>query len=355
MLRIKDRPLPLPILQGGMGIGVSLGNLAGHVAKCGGMGVVSAANPGFDEPDFWRDAARANCAALAREIRRAKAIAGGNGLIGVNVMVATTHYPETVRAAVEAGADAVISGAGLPADLPELVKGSRTAAAPIVSGARAARAVCRLWDRHHGVCPDFIVVEGREAGGHLGFKREELENGTTQTLEEILPEVRREITPFEEKYGRRIPVFAAGGVYTGADIARLSALGAQGAQIATRFIATYECDACERYKEIMISAKKEDVLLIRSPVGLPGRALRSPLTERVGRGGRIPVKLCAGCLHPCDPAGTPYCITRALIEAVKGNWEEGLFFCGSNVWRMDRMMHVSELLHELETEWRNAE
>lgn len=355
MILIKDKPLSLPIIQGGMGIGVSLGNLAGHVAKYGAMGIISAANTGFESAEFWSNPLQSNLTALQEHIQKAKKIAAGAGLVGINAMVATKHYAETIRAAVEAGVDAIISGAGLPTELPALVKGSKTAIAPIVSSGKAARTICRLWDKRHGVCPDFVVVEGPEAGGHLGFSADELLNGTAQTLEQIVPEVLTAVQPYEEKYQRRIPVFAAGGVYTADDIARFVAMGAAGAQIGTRFIATEECDASQAYKEFMVAAKQEDICIVKSPVGMPGRALCSPLIQRLNRDVRILVKKCADCLHPCNPATTPYCITNALIEAVRGNWEDGLFFCGSNAWRLDRILPVRELLDELKKGWRNEE
>ncbi|WP_085833474.1 NAD(P)H-dependent flavin oxidoreductase [Clostridium merdae] len=354
MVLVKERPLLLPIIQGGMGIGVSLGNLAGHVAKHGAMGVISAANPGFAEPDFWKNALRCNINALKDQIQKAKQIAQGNGWVAINAMVATTHYAETIQAAVEAGADAVISGAGLPSDLPAYVKGSNTAIAPIVSSGRAAHTICRMWDKRHKVCPDFIVIEGPMAGGHLGFHADELENGTAQTPEQILPEVLKEIKPYEEKYQKQIPVFVAGGVYTAEDVARFLKLGAAGVQVGTRFIATEECDASQRYKEILVNAKKEDICIIKSPVGMPGRALNSPLIERLRNELRIPVQKCVDCLHPCNPATTPYCITKALSEAVRGNWDEGLFFCGSNAWKLDRILPVQKLLEELKQGWRDS-
>lgn len=355
MVLIKGRPLLLPIIQGGMGIGVSLGNLAGYVAKYGAMGVISTANPGFPTEDFWKNAMQRNLEALKEQIQKAKQIAQGAGWVAVNAMVATTHYDETIRTAVESGADAVISGAGLPSDLPAYVKGSNTAIAPIVSSGRAAHTICRLWDRRHKVCPDFVVIEGPMAGGHLGFHSEELEDGTAQTLEQILPEVLKEVAPYEEKYHQKIPVFVAGGVYDAADISGFLKQGASGVQVATRFIATEECDASQRFKEILVDAKEEDICLIKSPVGMPGRALNSPLIQRLRRDLRIPVQKCIDCLHPCEPATTPYCITRALIEAVRGNWEEGLFFCGSNAWRLDRIVPVKALLDELKQGWRTSE
>ena len=348
---IKNKLLEVPIIQGGMGIGVSLGNLAGHVAACGGMGVVSAANTGFDEPDFWTDACSANARAVFREVTKAKKIAGGKGLVAINAMVATKYVAESVAAAIKAGVDAIISGAGLPTKLPAMVKGTDVAIAPIVSSGKAANTICRLWDKHHGVTPNFLVIEGSEAGGHLGFLRDDLLHGTAQTLSSILADVLEVLRPFKKKYDRDIPVFVAGGVYSGEDMAKYTKQGAAGAQIATRFITTYECDASMAYKQAYLNAKKEDIQVVVSPVGMPGRALRSPLIEKL-ESGRIPPKRCARCLHPCDPAATPYCITKALVEAMKGNWEEGLFFCGSNAWRMDKLMHVSTLMEEIMNDWR---
>lgn len=346
---IKGRRLGLPIIQGGMGVGVSLGGLAGSVAACGAMGVISSANTGFAEPDFWREPLGANMRTLEREIRRAKGLAAGRGLVGVNIMVATTQYPQAVQCAIRAGADAVICGAGLPLDLPGLAAeaGRDILLAPIVSSGKAARMICRRWDRDFGREPDFVVIEGSEAGGHLGFHWEELQSGTAKGLAQILAEVKQELLPIEQKYGCAIPVFVAGGVYTAADVERYLAAGAAGVQVATRFIATYECDGSAAYKEIILGARPEDVRLVQSPVGMPGRALWSPLLERLQALGRLAPKRCVDCIKSCRPADTPYCITKALVEAVRGNWQEGLFFCGSNVGRVNKMLHVDELLHQL--------
>lgn len=354
MIGIGAHRLEIPLIQGGMGIGISLGNLAGHVAACGGMGVISTAHPGYDRPDFEADPFGANLRALAAHIGRAREIANGRGMIAVNAMAATTQYADAVRAAVAAGVDAVISGAGLPTELPALVGDSRTAIAPIVSSERAAQTICRLWDKRYGRAPDFIVVEGSEAGGHLGFDAAAVQNGTAPALDAIVPAVRRAVAPFAEKYGHPIPVFAAGGIFTGADIKKYTDLGAAGAQIASRFIATYECDAAQGYKDTILAAASKDLRIIQSPVGMPGRALNTPLIERLARGERIPPARCMRCIRTCDPAATPYCITRALIEAARGNREEGLFFCGGSAGRIDRMHHVSDLIEELMTEWRNA-
>ena len=351
-MQIRGHELTVPILQGGMGVGVSMGGLAGAVAACGGMGTISTADVGFQEPDFDRDPLTANLRALKAEIQKARELARGAGMVAVNAMVATVQYTDAVRTAVAAGVDAVVSGAGLPLDLPELVGESGIAKAPIVSSPRAAKLILKTWDRKYHTTADFIVLEGKDAGGHLGFDEEQLKAGNCLTLEELLPGVLAEVRPYEEKYGHPIPVFVAGGVYTGADLARYTKLGAAGVQLATRFIATYECDASQGYKDVLLEAKESDLAIIHSPVGMPGRAVRTPLVERLEQGLRQAPTKCSQCIKGCAPAKIPFCITHALIEAVKGNREEGLFFSGSNVERLDRMVHVRDIMDELMNEWR---
>lgn len=349
---IRGRTLQLPILQGGMGVGVSLGGLAGAVAACGGMGTISTAVAGFNEPDFDRDPNGANLRALEKEIKKAKELAGGLGMVAINAMVATTQYADSIRTAIKAGVDAVVCGAGLAVDLPAIAGDADVALAPIVSSSRAAATLCKLWYKRFGVLPDFMVVEGPLAGGHLGFEEQDVKNGSAQCLETLVPAITEQLRPFEELAGRPIPLFAAGGVYTGEDAARLEQLGAAGVQLATRFIGTYECDASPAYKQAMLDAKPEDVRIVHSPVGMPGRALNSPLIQRLAAGETFPPKRCVNCLVPCKKADTIYCIAGALIEAVRGNWQEGLFFCGANVGRMTKLVHVRELMDELAAEWR---
>ncbi len=260
---------------------------------------------------------------------------------------------DEIRTAVEAGVDAVVSGAGLPLELPGLVGTQEVAIAPIVSSARAARLILRRWAKEFARTADFVVIEGCKAGGHLGFAEADLLADHCQSLDEILPEVLAEVQPYEAQFGHAIPVFVAGGIYTGADMAHYTKLGAAGVQLATRFIPTYECDASQTYKDVLLAAKPEDVRIIHSPVGMPGRALNTPLVQALAKGKRVAPRHCARCLKTCDPAKVPYCITHALIEAVKGNVEEGLFFCGANVGRLDRMYTVRELMDELTAEWRH--
>ena len=351
-MKLGNRELALPLIQGGMGVGVSMGGLAGAVAAQGAMGTLSTADAGWNEPDFAAHPQQANLRALRREVQRAKRLAAGAGLVAVNAMVATRQYADSVRTALEAGADAIVSGAGLPLELPALAEGFEALLAPIVSGPRAAQLICRTWAKRYGRVPDFVVLEGCQAGGHLGFEEADLLSGRCTPLSRLIPEVLAALRPFEEKFGRAIPLFCAGGVATGAEMARCTRLGAAGAQLATRFIATEECDAGQGYKDVLLAARPEDLRIIHSPVGMPGRAVNSPLVQRLAAGMRQPPAHCSGCIKSCRPAETPFCLTHALIEAVKGNWEEGLFFSGSRVDLVDRMRTVPDLIDELMKEWR---
>ncbi|SFO96451.1 NAD(P)H-dependent flavin oxidoreductase YrpB, nitropropane dioxygenase family [Oscillibacter sp. PC13] len=360
-VNIKGKLLPLPILQGGMGIGVSLDRLAGAVAACGGMGTISTAVGGFAEPDFTSDPRGANLRALARQVRRAKELAHGAGLVAINAMVATSQYADSVRTALKAGVDAVVCGAGLPKDLPAIareVPESDAALAPVVSSGRAAGLICRLWDRHYETAPDFVVLEGPLAGGHLGFSKEEAREaqaGRPVSLSALLQDVLNALAPFRDKYQRDIPVFVAGGVKDGAEMARYMREGAAGAQFATRFIATEECDASDAYKQRLLDARPEDVAIVQSPVGMPGRALRSPLIQRVETGTQPAVERCMKCLSVCDWKTAPYCISKALIAAVRGDWENGLFFCGAGAGSVNARSTVGEQMEQIMNEWRAAQ
>ena len=345
-LRIGEKRIRLPIVQGGMGVGISMSGLASAVSRAGGLGVIAAVMIGFREPDFHRDPLGATLRALDAEIRKAKAASGG-GPVGVNIMVALSDYDLIVRTAVEAGADVIISGAGLPLSLPQLVpEESGTALVPIVSSGRAARIIAKRWLEHSGRVPDAVVVEGPLAGGHLGFRPEELEAPETR-LEVLVQDVIEALAPFEDRAGRPIPVLAAGGVYTGADIYRFMAMGAAGVQMGTRFVATHECDASIAFKQAYLKARPEDVTIIKSPVGLPGRALKGSFLERVAGGGLRPHRCAYHCLKACDYRKSPYCISMALINAQRGNLRGGFVFCGANVWRVNRLYSVQELMDEL--------
>lgn len=333
----------VPIVQGGMGVGISMSSLAAAVAREGGIGVISAAQPGFREDDFYTNTVEANVRALSRHIKEAKANSNG-GIIGVNIMVATNNNKEFVKCCIDSGADIIISGAGLPLDLPKYVGDADIKIAPIVSSAKAAKVILQRWNKKNAKTADMIVIEGPKAGGHLGFKAEEAENLENMDDEiKLILECRKE---YEQKYNKKIPVIFGGGVYDKSDIEHYLSLGLDGVQMATRFVATEECDADIKFKQAYINAKKEDIKIVKSPVGMPGRAIINDFMKRAALE-RQPVKVCTKCLQKCDPATTPYCITYALTNAAKGDMDNSLIFCGENAYRVDKMTTVKEIFKEL--------
>lgn len=343
-LKIGELTARIPVIQGGMGVGISLSGLAGSVAACGGVGVISTAQIGYRDPAFEKDPIGTNLRVIGEEIRKARAIAKG-GILGVNIMVATRQYAEYVKASVKAGIDLIISGAGLPMDLPKLVAGSKTKIAPIVSTVKAARVICRFWDHHYQRMPDLVVIEGPKAGGHLGFSREQLETFTPETYDQEIRGILAEVKKYADKYETEIPVVVAGGIFTREDLLHAMELGADGVQMGTRFVTTYECDASQAYKQTYLHAKKEDIVIVDSPVGMPGRAIRNRfLEEKESR--RESIRKCYQCIATCNPADTPYCITRALVHAAKGETDEALLFCGENAWRCEKMEHVADIMAE---------
>ncbi len=338
-----------PVVQGGMGVGISLGNLAGAVAKAGGMGTISTAQIGFLEDDFEEHPMEANLRAIPKELEKARKIAP-TGVIGFNIMVATRNYAEYAKAAVKAGADFIVSGAGLPTNLPKIVGAAKVKLAPIVSSAKSAGVILKYWDKKYDKIPDFVVIEGPEAGGHLGFSREELEEYKKESYTIFHDEVRKiqtVIHTFEEKYRKKIPVVLGGGIYDNEDAKKAFSLGVDGIQVATRFITSQECDADIRYKEAYINAKEEDIVIVKSPVGMPGRAIKNPMIKKVSSGERIPVTKCRQCLAHCNPQEIPYCITEALIQAARGNTDKGLLFCGAKAWKACKLESVEEILDAL--------
>jgi nitronate monooxygenase len=255
---------------------------------------------------------------------------------------------------MEEGADIIFAGAGLPLDLPRLKPvGSRTRLVPIVSSARAFRIIATRWLGRYRYPPDAVVVEGPLAGGHLGFKREQISD-QNYSLERLVPEVVREARRFEAQCGRPIPVIAAGGIYTGHDIHRFLELGAAGVQMATRFVGTWECDAAPRFKQAYIDARKDDIVIIQSPVGMPGRAIRNRYTDNAAAGNRRPFHCPYHCIATCDVAKSPFCIAVALKNAREGNLEEGFAFAGANAYRVSEIVSVKELVAELEAEYDRA-
>lgn len=348
-LVIGNLKAPLPIIQGGMGVGISRYRLASAVANEGGIGVISAAQIGFDEEDFYTNTLEANLRALRKHITKAKEIAP-SGIIGLNIMVATNYYEEQVKTAIDAGVDIIISGAGLPTALPGIVGDANVKIAPIVSSSRAAAILLKSWDRKFNVTADAVVVEGPKAGGHLGFSLEELNEGKID-IDKILLQVIEVVKEYEIKYNKTIPVIMAGGVYDGYDIAKYLKLGASGVQIATRLIATNECDAHENYKQAFVDCTKEDIELVKSPVGMPGRAIRNKLVELL-KESKIKVKKCCNCLKRelCDRVTIPYCITEKLIQAVNGDVDNGLLFCGENAYRINKIVSVKDIFDEIKSE-----
>lgn len=351
-LTIGDLRIPKAVIQGGMGVGISLSGLASAVAKAGGLGVISAAGIGMNEPDFSSNYVEANNRALAKEIRAVRAATAG--ALGVNIMVAMANFADLVKTAIKENVDAIFSGAGLPLDLPSyLPEGGKTKLVPIVSSARAAVILCKKWLSRFGRTPDAFVVEGPLAGGHLGFKTEQIDDPAF-ALENLVAEVITGIEPYTAPNGAPIPVIAAGGVYTGEDIYRFIEIGAAGVQLGTRFVATDECDADEQFKQSYVAATQEDVVIIKSPVGMPGRAIHNEFLDQAAAGEKMPKACPYGCIHSCKREHAPYCLTLALANAKKGRMKNGFAFAGKNAWRIDRIMPVAELFKELVAQYLDA-
>jgi nitronate monooxygenase len=344
--------LKTPIVQGGMGIGISMSGLASAVANQGGVGVLSAAGIGLLAPGGAADTMRANIDMLKTEIAKTRALT--KGVLGVNIMVAMTQFADLVKAAVEAKIDVIFSGAGLPLSLPGLVgEGVKTRLVPIVSSARAASTIARWWRDKYRYVPDGFVVEGPMAGGHLGFAPEQLEDSRFQ-LETLVPQVLQVARGLEQDGGKAVPVIAAGGIFTGADIFRFLQMGASAVQMATRFVATEECDADPAFKEAYIRCRREDIKIIKSPVGMPGRAIDSAFIRQVEEGLKRPVRCPYHCIITCDPAKSPYCICMALLNACRGRMGHGFAFVGANGYRVNEMTTVGALMEELRGEYAAA-
>lgn len=345
-LKIGEKISKYPIIQGGMGVGVSLHKLAGNVAKEGGIGIISTADIGYKDEEFGKNPLKANLEAIGEEVTKARKIAP-HGIIGVNIMVAMNNYAETVKECVNNKIDLIVSGAGLPKELPKLVEGTKTKIAPIISSLRACKLITKHWREKYNYVPDMIVIEGPEAGGHLGFKQAELlEEENKPKLEDITKEVVEYIEEVKKETNKEIPVVVAGGIFDGKDISKFLKLGASGVQMATRFVATDECDADIEFKNAYINAKQEDIKIIKSPVGMPGRAIRNKFIEKV-ENEKEKITKCYRCIRTCDAVNTPYCITKALINAVKGNIDDALVFCGSNAHRINKIVPVHDLIQEL--------
>ena len=347
-LKIGELVSRIPIIQGGMGIGISLSGLASAVANEGGIGVIAAAILGLHEPDYKKNSDQANIRVLKNEIRKARKMT--NGVIGVNIMVALTNFGDMVRTSIEEGIDVIFAGAGLPFDLPGYrPKGAKTKLVPIISSARAATIICKKWLARFDCLPDAFVVEGPSAGGHIGFKTEQIDDPSF-TLENLVTEVVSALKLFETKL-KSIPVIAAGGIFSGQDILKFLKLGAAGVQLGTRFVATHECDADKAFKQAYVDAKKEDMVVIKSPVGLPGRVVRNSFIDQVNEGNKKPVTCPYHCIKTCEQKKSPYCIALALGNARKGKFKHGFAFAGKNAYRIDKIISVKELINSLKNEF----
>ncbi|MBS3771423.1 MAG: nitronate monooxygenase [Bacteroidales bacterium] len=354
-LTIGDLIPEIPIIQGGMGVGISLSGLASAVSKAGGIGVIATAGIGVIEPDYEDNFKEANKRALKKEIRKAKSKT--DGILGINLMVALTDFKDLLSIAVEEEIDIVFLSAGLPSNVPKTLslnedRSISTKFVPVVSSARVAKIIIRYWSRYNYL-PDAIVVEGPRAGGHLGFKVDQIDD-PNYSLEKIVPEVISVVESVKKDKGREIPIIAAGGIFDGADIFKFQNLGASGFKMATRFVGTYECDADRKFKEQYLSCEEGDLMKINSPVGLPGRAIKNKFLQDVERGVRKPFECPWKCLQTCNYKEVPYCIAKALFNARKGDLENGFAFAGSNAYRVNEIVSVKELIGSLEAEYERA-
>ncbi|MDL2295829.1 nitronate monooxygenase family protein [Lachnospiraceae bacterium OttesenSCG-928-E19] len=345
-LVIGDLEAKVPIVQGGMGVGISLGNLAGHVALEGGIGIISAAQIGYREADFLTHTKEANERAIHKEYEKAREISP-KGIIGFNIMVAMKHYADYVKEAIRAGADIIISGAGLPVDLPEYVKGSETKIAPIVSTKKSANVILKYWDRKYKRTADAIVIEGPKAGGHLGFTGEQLEEFDEDTYEQEVLSIIDVVKKYAEKYLQKIPIILAGGIENREQVNHAFEIGADGVQVGSRFVTTEECDAAKEYKESYIRAEEKDIAIVKSPVGMPGRAIMNSFMKKVTKGEKFSPTKCLQCLEHCNPKEIPYCITERLVYAAQGKVEEALLFCGEYAYKAREMQTVRGVMEEL--------
>ena len=351
-LKIGNLVSRLPIVQGGMGVGISLSGLASAVANEGGIGVIATPMIGIGEPDVATNCLEANNRVLRREIHRARELS--RGIIGVNIMVALTNFADMVKTAIEEKVNVIFSGAGLPLNLPGFLKnGAGPKLVPIVSSARAARIICKKWLTRYDYLPDAFVVEGPMAGGHLGFSPAQIDDPAF-ALENLVCEVIEAVRPFGADRRQSVPVLAAGGVYSGADILKYIRMGAAGVQMGTRFVATHECDADPAFKEAFVQARAEDLTIIRSPVGMPGRAIRNSFIEAFSNGGRKRFNCVYHCITTCSSKDSPYCIAMALLNAKQGKLKHGFAFAGANAFRVDKILSVRELIASLQVEFDQA-
>ena len=347
-LIIGDLKIEIPIIQGGMGVKVSTASLVSAVANCGGAGTIASVGLAYGEEEQETNFLKASREGLQKDIRQAKELT--RGVIGVNVMVALSNYEDLVQIAVKEKADFIISGAGLPLRLPEFTKGTSVKLIPIVSSARAADIIIRTWKKRYNRLPDAIVAEGPMAGGHLGFKLEDLKLHKANSLENLVVDVLKVVKGYEKNSGINIPVIAAGGIFDGGDVAKFLRLGTKGVQMATRFVVTFECSVADEFKKLYIAAKEENIVIIDSPVGMPGRAIMTKFIDRIMHGEKIPFKCSYQCLRSCDANTVPYCIAKALCNAVDGDMDNAVVFAGSNAVKVKKIVSVKELINDIVSE-----
>lgn len=352
MLRIGNLEIRIPIIQGGMGVGISLSGMATAVANQGGVGVIASAGLGMLYRKAGADFLENSIIGLKEELRKAREKT--QGVIGINVMVAMSNFADMVKTAISEKADIIFSGGGLPLNLPSfLTKESTTKLVPIVSSARAAKLICAKWKHDFNYLPDAIVVEGPKAGGHLGFKVNQIDD-ENYSLEHLIPEVLAITRDFERTYNVNIPVIAAGGVYTGQNISDIMNLGASGVQMGTRFVTTKECDASNDFKKSYIDAHAEDIQIIKSPVGMPGRAINNTFLEKVKLGKLAPIRCPFKCIKTCEVSSSPYCIISALYSAFKGKFNNGYAFAGANAYLANKIISVKETFEDILEELKNS-
>ena len=352
-LKIGDLTARVPIVQGGMGVGISLSGLASAVAEAGGIGITAANAIGMIEPNYFKDGRAANLRALHREIRKTRAAT--DGIIGVNIMVAVNDFHEMMDLAIEEKVDLLVMGAGLPIkDLPvEKMRENGVKAVPIVSSVRATELIFKMWKKIYNDVPDAVVFEGPLAGGHIGFTEEQINDPEFQ-LETIVPGIVEALIPFEAEFGRKIPVIAAGGIYNGADIHAALNLGASAVQMGTRFVATEECDAADEFKQAYVEAEEDQIGIIKSPVGMPGRAIRNDFITDSEEGKRPAFRCAWKCLSTCKADDAKYCISIALNNARQGNMRQGFVFAGANAHRVRDIVPVASLIGELTESYQAA-
>ena len=347
-LKIGSLEICPPIIQGGMGVRVSRANLAAAVANTGCVGVIASAGLGQFENFPNSEFAKVNEQALRYEIRKAKRLT--SGIVGVNIMVALSDYENLVKAAVDEDVDIIISGAGLPLALPKYLNGKDVKLIPIVSSARTFKIICKRWESHFNKLPDAVIVEGVKAGGHLGYSYQDIKNRTAPELEQTV----HEVIKVADSFGPGIPVIAAGGIFDGDDIAHFLKLGASGVQMATRFVCTDECDAHENFKQAYLNAREDDITIIESPVGLPGKVINSSFVEKIKQGKTMPFKCNYQCLKTCNPQKAPYCIAKVLANAAEGKLDDSFVFAGSNAYRCNEIVPVRLLVKKLVEELTSA-